>query len=196
MRTAPARRVRPDTAEQILDVAERLVQMRGFNDFSYADVSAELGITKASLHHHFRTKAELGRRLIERYHRRFAEALAVIDRGGAGAPAKLREYVALYADVLRRDRLCLCGMLAADFDTLPRPMKLRIRGFFDENERWLAGVLEEGVRSGSIRLRGSARDAARMVVGALEGAMLLARSYGDAARFDAAADQLLAELVG
>jgi AcrR family transcriptional regulator len=34
-----------DTAARILDSAERLVQSRGFNGFSYADVAAELGVT-------------------------------------------------------------------------------------------------------------------------------------------------------
>ena len=33
------------TAMRVLDAAERLVQVRGFNGFSYADVAAELGIT-------------------------------------------------------------------------------------------------------------------------------------------------------
>ena len=40
----------PGTAEQILDVAERLVQQRGFNAFSYADGASELGVTKPSVH--------------------------------------------------------------------------------------------------------------------------------------------------
>src|SRR5215211_135610 len=52
---------RTDTADRILDLAERLVQTRGFNGFSYADIASELGLTKASLHYHFPTKAELGR---------------------------------------------------------------------------------------------------------------------------------------
>ena len=51
-----------DTATQILDVAERLVQVRGFNGFSYADVAAELNITKAALHYHFAGKASSARR--------------------------------------------------------------------------------------------------------------------------------------
>jgi len=34
-----------DTASDILDIAERLAQTRGFNGFSYADVSSELGIS-------------------------------------------------------------------------------------------------------------------------------------------------------
>jgi AcrR family transcriptional regulator len=106
-----------DTAQRVLDVAERLVQTRGFNGFSYADIAAALGITKASLHYHFPTKADLGRRLIERYEHRFLEAVAAIDRSGADAREKLRRYAAIYVDVLRANRMCLCGMLASDYAT-------------------------------------------------------------------------------
>src|SRR5271167_2757692 len=52
------------TAARALDVAERLVQVRGFNAFSYADVSRELGLSTAALHYHFAGKAELGEALI------------------------------------------------------------------------------------------------------------------------------------
>ena len=66
MTVAPDTNEKP-TAERILDIAERLVQTRGFTNFSYADIAAELGITKASLHYHFPGKAELGQGGIERY---------------------------------------------------------------------------------------------------------------------------------
>ena len=79
MTVAPAHNEKP-TAERILDIAERLVQTRGFTNFSYADIAAELGITKASLHYHFPSKAELGQAVIARYGERFAEALSEIDR--------------------------------------------------------------------------------------------------------------------
>src|SRR5262245_11936201 len=181
------------TASRILDVAERLVQTQGYNGFSYADIAAELRITKASLHYHFTTKAELGRSLIERYRERFLLALGEIDRQGADARQKLRLYVQLYTEVLRRNRMCLCGMLAADFHTLPKPMKESVKGFFDANEAWLTGVLQEGRREKRLRADGSVQEAARLLVGSLEGAMLLARSYGDVARFEAAAERLLAE---
>jgi TetR/AcrR family transcriptional repressor of nem operon len=64
-----------DTATQILDVAERLAQIRGFNAFSYADVAGELGLTNAALHYHFPSKAELGEALIVRYAIRFTGSL-------------------------------------------------------------------------------------------------------------------------
>jgi TetR/AcrR family transcriptional regulator, transcriptional repressor for nem operon len=185
-----------DTAERILDSAERLVQSRGFNGFSYADVAAELGVTKASLHYHFPGKAELGEALIGRYAARFAEALEQIDAPGGDAPVKLAAYARIYADVLRDKRMCLCGMLAADYDTLPEPMRDAVLRFFDDNEAWLTDVFEQGQAEGSLHLDGPAGEAAQALVGALEGALLVARPYGDVARFEAAATRLLTSLAG
>jgi TetR/AcrR family transcriptional regulator, transcriptional repressor for nem operon len=182
------------TASRILDIAERLAQVRGFNGFSYADVAAELMISKASLHYHFRGKADLGEALIGRYATRFAQALEQIDKRGGGAPAKLAAYADLYADVLRDRRMCLCGMLAADYETLPEPMRNAVVAFFDDNEAWVAGVLEQGERERSLRLAGCAREVAQVIVGGLEGALLVARPYGDVARFRAAATRLLESL--
>ena len=130
-----------DTAAEILDVAERLVQVRGFNGFSYGDVASELKITTAALHYHFAGKAELGEALIERYAARFVEALDEIDQEGADPAEKLRAYTNLYLDVLRDHRMCLCGMLAADYETLPKPMRNAVVRFFDDNEAWVGGVL-------------------------------------------------------
>ncbi len=183
-----------DTSQRILDIAERLLQTRGYNAFSYADVAQALRVTKASLHYHFPSKAELGKRLIERYERSFLQALAEIDRVSADARERLRRYVDIYADVLRNDRMCLCGMLAAEYATLPKPMKAELKHFFDENERWLVAVLEEGQKTGKLRFTGSAREVARLLVGSLEGAMMLARPYDDVTRFKSAADRLLAGL--
>ena len=50
--------------------------------------------------------------------------------------------------MLRRDRMCLCGMLAADFATLPRPLRSSLQSFFEANERWFAVALEAGCRPG------------------------------------------------
>jgi TetR/AcrR family transcriptional repressor of nem operon len=187
---------RPGTAERILDVAERLVQIRGFNGFSYADIASELGITKASLHYHFPGKAELGEALIARYAERFGEALGGIDRNLPDAHAKLEAYAGLYAEVLRGKRMCLCGILAAEYQTLPGPMRAEVIEFFDDNERWLSKVLEQGRAEHALSFDGSPEDVAQSIIGTLEGAMLVARPYGDVARFNATAGRLLETLSG
>ncbi len=183
------------TAEHILDVAERLAQTRGFNGFSYAHIAAEIGITKASLHYHFPSKADLGRALVARYAKNFQAATAGILASGEDALVKLKQYVLVYRQVLGADRMCLCGMFAAEYATLPEQVQQELRRFFDENERWLTGVLEEGLRQGALQFEGHARDVAGLLTGALEGSMLLARSYGDGTRFNASVEQLLKTLV-
>jgi TetR/AcrR family transcriptional regulator, transcriptional repressor for nem operon len=184
----------PSTAERILDIAERLVQMRGFNNFSYADIATELGITKASLHYHFPSKAELGQALVTRYAERFSHALDRIDRDLPDALAKLGAYSNLYADVLRGKRMCMCGILAAEYQTLPKPMRGAVIDFFDEQQRWLGAVLEQGLAEHTVRFTGNPTDVAQGILSTLEGAMLVARPYGDLARFNAASRQLLAGL--
>src|SRR5579863_5183653 len=181
-------------ARAILDAAEALAQTQGYNGFSYADIAAQLGVTKASLHYHFPSKAELGRALIERYRFLFGTALESIDRGAKEPHEKLQHYVGLYNSVLSNERMCLCGMLAAEYATLPAPMQASLKLFFDANERWLTAVLEDGLRAGTFQFRGPASERARVLLGALEGAMLVARSYGDPRRFQVAAACLLADL--
>jgi TetR/AcrR family transcriptional repressor of nem operon len=184
------------TADRVLDSAESLVQTRGFNGFSYAHIAAELGTTKASVHYHFPSKAALGEALIDRYAARFAQALEAIDAGDGPARPKLDAYAELYAEVLRGKRMCLCGILAAEYLTLPESMSAAIVRFFDENEAWLARVLADGRDDGSVHFDGDPRAVAQVIIGGLEGAMLLARPYGDLARFDAAARRLLAAFDG
>jgi TetR/AcrR family transcriptional repressor of nem operon len=180
-----------NTVDRILDTAEGLVQMRGYNAFSYADVARAVGIRKASLHHHFATKADLGVALVDRYRRTFMGALGAIESDSPDALARLERYVDLYGTVLRRGRMCMCGMLAADIATLPKPMRERIAGFFAENESWLSGVLTDGKKRRQVNVEGRSDSMAALFVSTLEGAMLVARASGHPEYFDEVANRLL-----
>ena len=184
---------KPTTAGRILDTAERLVQERGFNAFSYADISETLGIQKASLHHHFATKADLGLALIERYRHDFEGALREIEAATEDAQERLERYAALYGSVLRKKRMCMCGMLAAEVATLPRDMRESIAAFFTDNKAWLGRVLDEGRDDGRLEFGGPAESLAAFFVSSLEGAMLVARGSGSADHFDTVTKRLLEE---
>lgn len=183
-----------EAANVILDIAERLAQTRGYNGFSYADIAAELGVTKASLHYHFPSKESLGSALIDRYEAVFGAALDSMDQADCRPEEKIRRYVKLYESVIQDERMCLCGMLAAEYATLPTQMQVKLKQFFDLNERWLAAVLRQGRQTGTLLFRESASERARLILGALEGAMLVARSYGDSRRFQAAAGHVLEDM--
>ncbi len=179
------------TADRILDVAERLVQVRGFNAFSYADVSKAVGIQKASLHHHFATKTDLGVALVGRYRRDFLEALQAIEARGEDAVERLERYVDLYRSVLRKRRMCMCGMLAADVATLPAAMRASVARFFAENQAWLTRVLAAGRERGELGFDGSVASMAAFIVSSLEGGMLVSRGRGEVEHLDEVAELLL-----
>ena len=187
---------RSGTSTRILDTAERVVQAKGFGCFSYADVASDLKITRAALHYHYPGKAELGEALIARYSRRFDDALVAIDAAGGSALAKIDSYIILYADMVSQQRMCLCGMLAAEYETLPAAMQAEVVRFFDRNADWLQRVLDQGRSEGTVPFAGPARDAAVLIISALEGAMLVARPYGDIEKFRSTAAAMLAGLCG
>lgn len=185
---------RSGTSALILDAAERVVQTKGYGCFSYADVASEMKITKAALHYHYPGKAELGAALVARYSARFAEELAALDARDGSAPDKLDGYIRLYADVLTQGKMCLCGMLATEYQTLPAPMQAAVVRFFDHHEEWLEGVLEQGRAEATMRFAGPARDTALLIISALQGAMLVTRPYGDAEMFRSTAGAMLSGL--
>jgi TetR/AcrR family transcriptional regulator, transcriptional repressor for nem operon len=129
--------------------------------------------------------------LISRYSARFATALANIDRDVSRPRAKLDAYVEIYTGVLRGDRMCLCGMLAAEYETLPEPMSEEVVMFFQDNEAWLGRVISQGQTDGSLSRSLTPGEASQMILSGLEGAMLLARTYGGLPRFQSSAQRLL-----
>lgn len=162
------------TADRILDSAQALVQVRGYNGFSYADISAELSIAKPSIHHYFPTKAALAEALIARYRKQFAAALQEVDDNAGSARQRLVDYARLYAETFAQGgRICLCGVFAVDAESLPVQVRQATDGFFADQRRWVAGVLAE---AGVPAARAGA--AAEAYLAALEGALLLARAHG------------------
>lgn len=182
---------RADTAQQILDAAQYMVQTRGYNAFSYADISQQVGIRKASIHYHFPSKSDLGKELVTRFRETFRKKLDQISRASEDHCHQLERYTQLYLDVLQDERMCLGGMLAADFTTLPQGVRQEVNGFFDDNVVWLTKVLVEGSKAGNFHYKGSATVEAQLILAGLEGAMLMARSYGDVRLFQAIAQRLI-----
>ncbi|MEP7176390.1 MAG: TetR/AcrR family transcriptional regulator [Gemmatimonadales bacterium] len=184
-----------DTADRILDVAEQLIQTRGYTGFSYADISASVGITKASIHYHFPTKADLARSLAQRHRRAFAVRVSGLEQEAADPGELLERYVGLYQETLRSgDHMCLYGMLAAAAHTLPESVYAEVNGFFADQLEWLAGVLGRGRDAGRLEFTGSSAGQAKLLLAALEGAMLVSRSRRDVGYFTEVLGRLVAGL--
>lgn len=185
----------PTTAGRILDLAEGLIQRRGYEAYSYADIADALQIRKASIHYHFQSKGELTRAVAARYRAAFAATLNGLQSECPDPSTRLMRYVRLFRDALRDgDHMCLYGMLASDSATLPEPVRAEVNGFFDDQEAWLTALLREGRTAGVFEFEGKAEDAAGALLAGLEGAMLVARSRRDVKYFAAVALRLVGAL--
>ena len=177
--TAPKQR--SETAGQILDLAETLIQTRGYSAFSYQDIADSLGIRKASIHYHFPSKADLGVAVVDRYIIRFGDALtAIADDQSQSSTAMLDFYVQPYLQFASTpDRVCLSGALAGEMLALPPKVRERVDHFFQTHQLWLTKILKRGVTRGEFTLAAPASKVARFVFGALQGALLVKRTTND-----------------
>ena len=179
-------------AEAILDVAERMARNGGYSGFSFREIAKRVGIKAASVHYHFPGKDDLGAAIARRYTDRFVAGLGPPDDPGTAPDALLRRYVDAYRRALVDEGLmCLCGVLGAEIAYLPDPVAAEARRFFDVNITWLDRVL---AREPHMAAPEDRRSATLRIIATLEGAMILARTLGDPAVFDAATDSIAAPL--
>ena len=167
-----------DTSNQLLDVAQDLIQKRGYNSFSYKDLAAIVKIRTASIHYHFPSKADLGEALVLRYSSVLEQALAEIDRRGRSSKAKLKKFIGLYRDTEDRGCICLCGSLASDLETLDEPVKDAVALYLARSRAWLTDTISAGIADDEFTIDGQPSEAAAMLLASLQGSLILARVQG------------------
>ncbi|MDE1991275.1 MAG: TetR/AcrR family transcriptional regulator [Rhizobiaceae bacterium] len=179
-------------ADEIVRSARGLIVAGGYNSFSFADISAEVSIRKASIHHHFPTKADLVKTVVARYREEALHGLAMADANIADPLARLRAYTGFWEACIRDNNapFCICAMLAAELPVLPGEVTIEVRGHFRDLSGWLATVLQKGVAEGRLVLSRPAAEEALSFMATVHGAMLSARAYGDPLVFTAIIEPL------
>lgn len=180
------------TSEQIIDTATVLLQQRGFNAFSYNDISEMVGIKTASIHYHFPTKNELGKSVIKKHRRLHNDAMINISSKPISPLKKLQDFAGLFTCTFGNDyKMCPCLMLTTDMSTLPDSIKVEVQGFFTDSENWLTIVLKEGIKNGEFKFETSPAECAKTLFASFEGAMLSARAFEDKNRLNKRLKQLI-----
>ncbi|MEM7151922.1 MAG: TetR/AcrR family transcriptional regulator [Myxococcota bacterium] len=168
-----------DTRTQILDVGEALMKRAGYSGFSYADVSKEVGIRKASIHHHFPNKSALARAALERYREASQARLAASFDPQSGVQGAAQSLGQMFVDAFEGPgNGCLCGSLAAEWELLPDELREHVRAYWNETTAWMAAAI---MRADPAVVHEHATSRARLVVSLLEGAMMSARVMGSTA---------------
>lgn len=168
------------TSDVILASARTLIVNGGYNGFSYADIADVVGIRKASIHHHFPTKADLVRTLVLRYREDAQSGVAALENSGGQPLDILRTYADHWAKCIEDASrpFCVCAMLASELPSLPPEVATEVTAFFRFLSRWLTAVMERGAVTGSLTLSSPPEVEAEMFLACVHGAMLSARAYG------------------
>ena len=168
-----------NTQRAILDLAESMLQDKGFNGFSYAHIAAELGVKNAAIHYHFPSKEELGCAVIQRYRDRFQLWINNARVKDLSAEEKLDWFFGIYTN-MRADKgkVCLAGSLETDFNAIPDSMREQTQALTREMLSWLQAALNEGRQANVFQFNGDAAGKAALILSSLQGGLQIARALG------------------
>jgi len=183
-------------ALELLDAAQRLTQERGFNAFSYADLAEQVGIRTASIHYHFKSKASLGRALMERYTARLEESLAEMDAQESSSRSRLERFIDIHRATQAEGLICLCGSMASDAVTLDDELSEAIDAYLAEAESWVCRTIEQGVVEGEFSPTAEVGDLAASLVSGLQGALIVCRARATGSVLDSVQRSFFTSLGG
>ena len=172
-------------AQEIIRRTNELLASGGYNSFSYADIAELVDVRKASIHHHFPTKADLVKATVVLHRDATRRGLQSLDEFNADPLERLVAYSRFWAECIEGSNppICICALLAAELPAVPAEVADEIKGHFRDLHAWIASTMEEGVSKGSMQLTGIPSAEASMFMASIHGAMLAARAAGDALLF-------------
>ncbi len=178
------------TRDRIISAAQELMQTRSFTGFSFDDLAKRVGIRKASLYHHFRSKDELGSQVLATMTERL-EAASLAAGASTGAE-QLQAYLKTMGELLGAgERLCPGGSLSANWGVLPTGIRNTVRRMGTVHFAWLGRMLEQGRKDGSLKMEGrSIEVTSRWIFATVQGGLILARISGEPRAYDQVVEQL------
>jgi len=184
-----------NTQRTILNLAEAMIQDRGFNGFSYAHIAAELGVKNAAIHYHFPTKEALGCAVVQRYRDRFKLWINNARVKDLSPEEKLDWFFGIYRK-FRADhgKVCLAGSLETEFSAIPGSLREQTSALTNELLTWLKTTLAEGREAGEFHFNGDPAGKAALILSSLQGALQMARALGTD-KFHAVVEQIKQDLV-
>jgi len=175
-----AAKIKPlSTRQQIVEYSADMLRANGFEGFSYLDISRHLGITKASVHHHFPKKVDLGLALCDWTQDWFEQGLSHFDAKASSNWNKLERYVrAAMKHSLNEQKLCPISAFYSDLNKLPESIKERVKALDDYELDWVTQVMQEGIKNNEFSANQDPRALASLFIFSCKGALYYARLHG------------------
>lgn len=179
------------TREVIVDKADQYIRNKGYNAFSFKDISNDIGIKTASIHYHFPTKSDLGVATIKEH---IARCEALQERVANESPlVKLEAFLDVQAQIKKENKVCIVGSLATDLNTLDDSIKAELEKFAQLVLTWVTEILIEGKELKIFDFEMLPRTKAIMIITNMVAIVQLSRLTNDS-DFDLVRETILTEL--
>ena len=163
------------TREKIMELGETLIRTKGFNAFSYQDISSELGIKNAAIHYYFPSKESLGTSIVRTNIQRFEEMIENMHSRGFDEWQQLETFIKIYIKSHREQKLCIVGSLGPDFNTLNDTTKSELVRMTELILKWLSDTLAKGREKKLFAFTEDPQNRAMVIFSSLVASLQLAR---------------------
>jgi len=162
-----------NTRDKIIQVGDELIRKRGYNAFSFSDISKELKIKNASIHYYFPTKSLLVISIIQK-HELILEKFKKAVSDGASMD-KMMTFLSVYSTGRFNNKISILGALTNDYNTFEAPVQTELKILMENTLNWLTETLKEGKTEGQFHYNMEHRTKALMIITNILGAEQLAR---------------------
>lgn len=181
------------TKERVLMRAARLFNVKGYFGVSLSDLMEATGLKKGGLYNHFESKEQLALEAFDYaltlYRARMSEALA----GKSGATDRLLAIIS----VIRRNANdppipggCIIMNMAIESDDALPALRERARRAMDSWRKLIQRTVKAGLESGEFQADVDPDETASLLIGTLEGGVMLSKLYRDPVHVLRAADHM------
>ena len=163
---------------EILMLAGEMIQTKGYDSFSYNDLSLRLGIRKASIHHHFPKKQELGLAYLKYRFELAKDIENQLRNSKMNSLQKLQAFLDLGVKLIEEKKICPVSSFQADRWNINEEMQGVLTKIEETEMSMLTSILEDGRSSEELFFVGEAKDQASLILSSMKGAILYAQGQG------------------
>lgn len=151
-----------DTRAAIIQLGDTLIREKGYNAFSFSDISKQLNIKNASVHYHFPTKTDLGTAIVNEHQVHLDQLIKQNEK--KNPLEKLKSFLSIYTTAKNQNMVCLVGSLATDLYTVDEKVQLALQQLVNNILAWVMQILTEGKQSGIFHFEVETRTRALMII--------------------------------
>jgi len=171
------------TKEHVIEIATRLMHLRGFNNTSVDEVLKESGVGKGNFYYYFKSKEELGYAIIENNLKRFSDRVLSNAFENPNDPlTQIDDFLDIILG-LHRQRNCLggcpMGNMAMEMSDIHEGFRKRFQEIFESWRERVAAALLRAQASGRLTDTMDPARLAQFIIAGVEGGILLTKVKKD-----------------